>query len=156
METLGIKDILVTTDLSQDSEKAYPLARSLAERYSAKLTIVTCIDSSMQYAHAGAAGLEIPSMYSSAHAADISASTARVLDEQVAEHFPGMTLDQRVLQAAAPIEHTLVAFSSENRFDLVVLASHGRTGFTRALIGSVAEYVLRHSHCPVLVVPTKG
>ena len=40
-------------------------------------------------------------------------------------------------------------------FDLVVLGSHGRTGLKRALIGSVAEAVVRHAPCPVLVARSR-
>jgi nucleotide-binding universal stress UspA family protein len=40
--------------------------------------------------------------------------------------------------------------------DLIVISTHGRTGFKRALIGSVAEHVVRYSECPVLIVPSRG
>ena len=36
--------------------------------------------------------------------------------------------------------------------DLVIIATHGRTGFRRAFLGSTAEFVVRHAHCPVLVM----
>jgi universal stress protein A len=37
-----------------------------------------------------------------------------------------------------------------------VTSTHGSTGFTHLLLGSVAEYVVRHAHCPVLVVPARS
>lgn len=40
--------------------------------------------------------------------------------------------------------------------DLVVTSTHGRAGFKRALLGSVAEHVVRYSECPVLIVPSRG
>jgi nucleotide-binding universal stress UspA family protein len=40
----------------------------------------------------------------------------------------------------------------ERGVDLIVIASHGRTGLGRILFGSTAESVVRHAHCPVLVV----
>jgi nucleotide-binding universal stress UspA family protein len=40
--------------------------------------------------------------------------------------------------------------------DLIVMATHGRTGFRHALIGSVAEHVARYADCAVVVVPSKG
>lgn len=43
-------------------------------------------------------------------------------------------------------------FAGEKKADLIVLPSHGRTGLTRLLIGSVAEKVIRLAHCPVLVL----
>lgn len=48
--------------------------------------------------------------------------------------------------------HELAHFAQESGADLVVISSHGRTGFKRLLIGSVAERVVRLCHCPVLVL----
>lgn len=48
--------------------------------------------------------------------------------------------------------HSIANFASEIGADLIVLPSHGRTGLSRMLIGSVAERVVRLAHCPVLVL----
>ena len=40
--------------------------------------------------------------------------------------------------------------------DLVVISTHGRSGFKRAILGSVTEQVVRYAQCPVLVVPSRG
>jgi nucleotide-binding universal stress UspA family protein len=50
--------------------------------------------------------------------------------------------------AGAEILRTL---DEDRTFDLVAMGSHGRTGIKRALLGSVAEKVVRHAHCPVIV-----
>ena len=52
--------------------------------------------------------------------------------------------------------HSIIAFSDEFSCDLIVIASHGRSGFDRAVFGSVAERVLRLSHVPVLVTRDGG
>jgi len=46
----------------------------------------------------------------------------------------------------------IVAFAEEQRADIVVLGTHGRTGLEHALMGSIAERVVRKAHCPVLTV----
>jgi len=46
----------------------------------------------------------------------------------------------------------IVHFAQEHAFDLIVMGTHGRTGFSHWLMGSVAERVLRTAHCPVLTV----
>jgi nucleotide-binding universal stress UspA family protein len=46
----------------------------------------------------------------------------------------------------------LVETARAGKFDLIVIGTHGRTGLKHVLIGSVAEKVVRHAHCPVLVV----
>lgn len=48
--------------------------------------------------------------------------------------------------------HAVADFAAEQKADLVVLPSHGRTGISRVLIGSTAERIVRLCHCPVLVL----
>jgi nucleotide-binding universal stress UspA family protein len=48
----------------------------------------------------------------------------------------------------------ILAVANDWGADLIVLASHGRGGIARLLVGSVAEAVLRHANCPVLIVPS--
>lgn len=48
--------------------------------------------------------------------------------------------------------HGIAQFAQDRGADLIVIPSHGRTGLTRLLIGSVAERVVRLAHCPVLVL----
>ncbi|MDX1945599.1 MAG: universal stress protein [Pirellulaceae bacterium] len=48
--------------------------------------------------------------------------------------------------------HGIANYAQEKQADLIVIPSHGRTGLTRLLIGSVAERVVRLAHCPVLVL----
>jgi nucleotide-binding universal stress UspA family protein len=50
--------------------------------------------------------------------------------------------------------HGITNYAQEQAADLIVIPSHGRTGLTRLLIGSVAERVVRLAHCPVLVLRT--
>jgi nucleotide-binding universal stress UspA family protein len=49
----------------------------------------------------------------------------------------------------------IVAAADSENVDLIVVGSHGRSGVTRFLIGSVSDYVVRHAHCPVMVVRGK-
>jgi nucleotide-binding universal stress UspA family protein len=48
----------------------------------------------------------------------------------------------------------ICARAFEHRANLIVTSTHGTTGFKHILVGSTAEYVVRHASCPVLVVPT--
>jgi universal stress protein A len=57
----------------------------------------------------------------------------------------------RELRAGHPVT-TIIALAKRTQADLIVLGTHGRTGLRRALIGSVAERVVREAPCPVLVV----
>lgn len=59
-----------------------------------------------------------------------------------------------ILEEGNPGERILKQ-AKEVRADTIVLGTHGRTGLSRLVMGSVAEHVLRHSECPVLVIPFK-
>ena len=54
----------------------------------------------------------------------------------------------------SPIEG-IVAYASEQAIDLIVIATHGRTGLRHALLGSVAERIVREAPCPVLTIRSK-
>jgi len=62
----------------------------------------------------------------------------------------GFNVKRRVVEAEARNE--ILDIAAEWRADLIVLGSHGRNGLRRLLLGSVAEFVARHAHCPVWIV----
>ncbi len=64
------------------------------------------------------------------------------------------TLQVKTHVMAAPnVAEAVADYANENDFDLIAISSHGRSGFRRLILGSVAEAILRHSHVPVLVFP---
>ena len=94
-------------------------------------------------------------------ATDIASRYVDDIDDQHAQHalksirkqfpadkFKGIAVNTIIGEPA----HTIAEFAESNKFDLIVLPSHGRTGLKRLLIGSVAERVVRLAHCPVLVM----
>jgi nucleotide-binding universal stress UspA family protein len=64
------------------------------------------------------------------------------------EHLPKV---RYLVSTGVPFERILDA-AEDHRIDLIVLATHGRTGIKRLIIGNVAERVVRHAMCPVLTV----
>ena len=153
MATTDIKKILVTTDLSDEAVKAYPYTRSLATAYGARIYALTCIDTSIQLGVGGS--MEMPVMYVPETIAAIKEKTINELKEHLKTHFPEQPPEFVVREAAMPVHHIITDFIKESGVDLVVIASHGRSGLRRTLMGSVAEQVLRSSDKPVLVVPAK-
>jgi nucleotide-binding universal stress UspA family protein len=69
-----------------------------------------------------------------------------------AESIVGATVGSVLL--GAPVAPAIVGFARDTGTDLLVMGSHGRTGFRRLVLGSVAEAVMRSAPCPVLVVPS--
>lgn len=84
------------------------------------------------------------------------------VDDESRRHHAGLALAERLGDARyAGIKthigfgdpgHEIAGFAQQEHADLIVLSSHGRTGLTRLLIGSVAEKTVRLAHCPVLVL----
>ena len=71
--------------------------------------------------------------------------------------YPGHeSLDVEEVVAHGEAAGEIVRVARERGIDLIVISSHGRTGWGRMLFGSTAESVVRHAHCPVLVVKPKG
>ncbi len=56
-----------------------------------------------------------------------------------------------VVQIGMPAE-TIIEYARDNQIDLIVMATHGRTGLSRAIMGSIAESVVRKAECPVLAI----
>jgi universal stress protein A len=64
--------------------------------------------------------------------------------------FPDIPL-RRALHAGRPGE-VICWMAEDQQCDLIVMGTHGRGGLAHLLLGSVAEYVVRHAHCPVTIV----
>ena len=66
------------------------------------------------------------------------------------EECSGLNVEEVIVHGDAAAE--IVRVADERKVDLIVISSHGRTGFGRMIFGSTAEAVVRHAGCPVLVV----
>jgi nucleotide-binding universal stress UspA family protein len=135
--------ILYTTDFSESSKSAFPLAYSLARDHGSRLIIL----------HVVPAGT-----YELANLAQLGlGECAKQFDDDILHDLQRLQpLDDRV-----PLEYRLakgdpassiIRVAKEQPCDLIVVGTHGRTGLRRALLGSVAEQVMRGAPCPVLVV----
>ncbi|MXV52598.1 universal stress protein [Pedobacter sp. HMF7647] len=81
-------------------------------------------------------------------------SGQKLLDKYAAD-FESKNLTVFTFNRIGDTRNEILATAEEWGADLIVLGTHGRTGFDHLISGSVAESVTRHSKCPVLVVPNK-
>ncbi len=126
--------ILLTTDFSPASEEAVGKAGELARATGARLTVLHV------HRHAPAAPEAVIPAEKYVTSADLDAEVRQNLED----------LRRTMLQGVESVEH---GTPEKHGVDLIVIGTHGRTGVPRLLIGSVAEKVVRHSKCPVMVVP---
>ena len=140
------KNILCPVDFSDSSRHAATVATELARSSSAALTIVHIWQPPMPLygiPDAALSGDLIQSLIDDAE---------RSLDEWKATAVAaGVGSVQSKMITGVPWDE-IVKLAKESGADLVVMGTHGRTGLTHVLIGSVAEKVVRHAPCAVLVV----
>jgi nucleotide-binding universal stress UspA family protein len=140
------KHILVATDFSDAARAAVELARAMACECGASLTVVHVCE-------VRGASMTAPIPYE--RATPIVQRAEDQLDpvlEHVREACP--RADGLVKMGAAAEQ--ILATAGEVRADLIVLGTHGRRGFARAMMGSVAEEVVRLSPVPVLTLRARG
>ncbi len=138
---LRFATILHPTDFSALSEHAFHLACSLARDHGSRLIVLHVAELPV----VGFGGAMTPPPQGDWTALQQRLRQLQAPDMQVA-------VEHRLEQGNPGAEILRVA--EETGCDLIVLASHGRTGLARLLMGSVADHVVRQARCPVLVVKT--
>lgn len=139
--------ILVATDGSELAQKAVDHGTALAKALGAKLTIITVSEPWAAIAP-GEVGMAFPIEDYEKGAAD---NAARILTAaSAAAKAGGVTCATQHVKDRFPAEGIIEASKTLNA-DLIVMASHGRRGVSRLLLGSQANRVVTHSDVPVLI-----
>jgi nucleotide-binding universal stress UspA family protein len=140
-----VKRIVVATDFSPHAGYALEMAIELAQLEHAALTLLhVCIPPAYAYA---TSGMIAPTPEMVADLITAAENELRALKERVAGR--GISVDTLCL-VGEPRE-VIPQLARERGYDLIVTGSHGRRGFRRFFLGSVAEHVVRVSSVPVLV-----
>ena len=140
-----IKNILVTTDFSDFSTAAIEYASSLALLYGAKIHLVHVIEPGP------VVGVPNVELNTSALMTGLEANAQEEMRKFVYWKLKNNTNLEQVILHGEP-HRELVKYAQEHEIDLIVIASHGRTGLAHMLMGSVAERIVRLSPVPVLAV----
>jgi nucleotide-binding universal stress UspA family protein len=139
---LAIRTILHPTDFSEQSENAFHLACALSRDHGARIVALhVAVRPTIAYGE----GVVVPDP------PDFLDEVRGRLD-RVQAPAGDVRVDRRLEEGDPAMETLRVA--REIGADLIVMGTHGRTGFARLLMGSVAEEVVRKSDCPVLTVKT--
>ncbi len=135
--------LLVPTDFSPASETAFETARQLASQTGGKVTLAYVA----RHEPLGPGALE----QADEHIQRAEALAHEQLDRLAEAHFEGVEV-KTALVRDTNAALALAELAAQEGCDLIVVASHGRTGLKRLLIGSVAETIVRQARCPVLVL----
>jgi len=125
---MTIRDVLFATDFSEASRQAGQTAAEVARHFGARLHVLHVV----------------PPVTDSAAAPAMLRSAAAELEK-------GLSIVTAI--ASGRVTRQIVDYARRNSIDLIVVGTHGRTGVSHALLGSVAEAVTRRARCRVLTVP---
>ena len=141
--TFDLKRILMTTDFSDESKKAFPYALALARKFEASLLLLYVVPAHLpaELSHIG-----------------IVLEEGRLLEEarehlprfRQAELDPHLHVDALVLNGGPA--HEICRTAETQAADLIVMATHGTSSISHLLLGGIAEKVVRHATCPVMLV----
>lgn len=141
-----IEKILIAVDFSEPSEKALAMGALLARRFQVPVKLLHV-----------SAPVVVPWEVSLAGGVDLEAigeemmeKAKKSLEDLAAKYLGDLHAEIEVRQGDAASEILFVA--EHGNIDLVVVATHGRSGLRRFVMGSVAEKIVRHAPCPVLSI----
>jgi nucleotide-binding universal stress UspA family protein len=149
-QEVRFRRILVPLDGSTLARQALPLAADLAQRAGAAVTLVQAILPTVDVLTGtpltGLPPVQLDGVYQALHA-----QAHHELDE-AAERLRAQGLQVNTIIETSPAADLIIAVAQRCQADLVIMATHGRSGFSRWALGSVADKVLRALRTPLLLV----
>lgn len=139
-----LKHIVAACDFSGNAQPALIAAANMARQFGAYVSLVHVFD-----LLPGVELLQEP--YALHPDTTFTAMLTDKLEEQRKQHFEGLPAEVRVLRHKSTVT-ALCDLASDVEADLIIAGTHGLTGLPRFLLGSVAERLIRHAPCSVLVV----
>jgi nucleotide-binding universal stress UspA family protein len=134
-----LKNILVATDFEPASDAALTYGRALAKTFGARLHLL----------HVAENDFLRPSV---TDPYVLKIAVARRLSERLTAEDRAERNGRATLEVSDKPAETITRYAQREQIDLIVIGTHGRTGVTHMLMGSVAERVVRTAPCPVLTV----
>jgi nucleotide-binding universal stress UspA family protein len=143
---IRLRKILVPLDFSDCSRVAFDCGAMLAREFHAELLLVHVIDPFCY---------PLGDEYGGVHSARLMEETRASAQSEMKELARSANLQCSVRIAEGSPAREICRLAKRD-VDLIIVPTHGRTGLGHVLIGSVAERVVRHANCPVLVIPVRG
>lgn len=146
---MTLTTILVPTDFSEPSTSALDYAKQLASAFNASIHLLHVVQDPARQPW----GLEAYGVAPLDVLADIMTQAQKDLDHALPESDRKTYKAELVTAVGSPFGE-IVEYAKNNNVDVIVMGTHGRGAFAHALLGSVAERVVRFAPCPVLTVRT--
>ncbi len=144
----SFRKILVPIDFSECSMKGLAYAKAFAKEFKSRLVLLNSVHFQYYVASDEYGRYDLPRLMQSVE------KTAREQMRDLVEKTDWGGLQVETSLQTGHAGQQICDGARDCAADLIVTSTHGRTGFKHVLLGSTAEYVVRHAHCPVLVVPS--
>ncbi|HEY4644558.1 MAG TPA: universal stress protein [Bacteroidota bacterium] len=145
--TLSLNHILVPIDFSAYSKYALQYAIPLARKFQADLLLVYVVEPTVYPADFSIGQVGYPSVEE-----ELRSKGAEELSKLIEEQIPSGVKARKIVRTGKPYLEILDAARTEQA-DMIVIATHGHSGFEHLLFGSTAEKVIKKAGCPVVVIP---
>lgn len=147
---IEIRRILCPVDFSDHSRRALDHAIAIARWYESTVTVLRVFSPAPVAAFGPGPVVLEPIVLTSVDRDQLLADTKAFAETESA---PGITIEALVREGNAAEE--ILEQATSMKADLLVIGTHGRSGFERLVLGSVTEKVLRKANCPVMTVPKR-
>jgi len=147
---ISIHRILFPTDFSESAKPAQQYAMALADRFGAELHLIHVVAPLVPYPDVSSPWV----MPESEVKYQVDAADQRLRREINSKWQEEHAVKFMTISGFAVDE--ILKYATDQKIDLIVVGTHGHTGLSRMLIGSVAEKLVRTASCPVLTVHPKG
>jgi len=141
--------ILIAVDLSESSASVIKKGMELAIKMEASVILSSVIPIYVDYLQSQMS--MVPTPWDEIYMAQKEAAIKEL--KLVQDKFPNIPIEIYVEVGNA--KDVVIEKATKDKVDYIVLGTHGRTGFTHVVMGSTAEYIVRHATMPVMVVPMK-
>ena len=146
MTMLPIKKIVCPTDFSDPAHEGLKAATELAEHFQAELIVVNVVAPVPVVSGAAPIGFHLPTVME-----EMQTAAEKSMTDLISKRVPKAVQTRSIVIQGKPADE-IVKLADEKDADLIVIATHGESGWQRFLFGSVTEKVVRMTSCPVLTV----
>ncbi|PLX65870.1 MAG: universal stress protein [Denitrovibrio sp.] len=148
---IKVNKILYTTDFSDPSACALNYAAEMAKKFDAELVMLhVLLDESQMVS------FYLPQLTVKNLSKDMEDGATAKMEEFINETAVLNGLEYTCVMVKGIADDEIIKYSKENDIDMIIIGTHGRTGFEHVIFGSTAEKVVRAASCPVLTVHCKN
>ncbi len=140
------KNILVPFDLSSPAHRAFKVALEMAQKHNSKITLISCVEEDTWHHKYYDSRIYSQLLIKKKKTAEKYMKKLEVLANKA-----GVNIKFQVLRSTSVVKDITI-FAKSRKMDLIVMSSHGRTGWDKLILGSVANGVIQRTRIPVLLI----